>query len=577
MTRTRGLSNDTNDFDQKLEQLLETAKEITGVSKDGVYTMVRGLLFFSDRQSGRNLRLCIPEALIGDILHQCHDATGHPGIRRLYLSLSSRVYFPRMSRRIRAYINNCVTCQVSKPSHEKPAGLLHPITTPELHHTVTLDFITGLPKSHGKDAVLTVTEKYSKAIRIIPCNITTSAAEAARLYLEYCYPIFGLPSRIISDRDARFTSLFWSTLTRLLNIRLGLTAAYHPSADGQSEKTNQTVEIALRCFIGGDTSKYHRWVEYLPILEHEYNSTINVSTGFSPNEVRYIVPPRGIMDITTVPAEPINKVSDAAQQLVEDLQNRRDEARDSIALAQARQKKYADANRSEKEYTVGDLVLIRYSRLHGYKPPKGHRHKLGPLSTPVRITEKLSPLSYRVALPPGSQIHDVLSIVHLKRFHGDGSDIRPLPILVEGEEGSREWEFEVESIDGVRKNEGNVEYLVRWKGYGIDDRTWEPIEHLDHAQEALDTWRSLQETQVPSVRRNARLQHRQPQPQQDSDDIAPAIPSDDEVSRIANASNVTVKNANKRPAAAPTTDNLSRSAIGDRSVGIRRSARIANM
>ena len=198
-----------------------------------------------------------------------------------------------MSRRIRVYINNCVICQVSKSSHEKPAGLLHPITTSEFHHIVTLDFIIGLPKSHGKNAVLMIMEKYSKAIRIIPCNITISTAEAARLYLEYCYSIFGLSSRIISDRDARFMSLFWSTLTRLLNIRLGLIVAYHPSADDQSEKTNQIIEIVLRCFIDDDISKYHRWVEYLPILEHEYNSIINVFIGFSLNEVRYVIPPRG--------------------------------------------------------------------------------------------------------------------------------------------------------------------------------------------------------------------------------------------------------------------------------------------
>jgi hypothetical protein len=102
--------------------------------------------------------------------------------------------------------------------------------------------------------------------------------------------------------------------------------------------------------------------------------------------------------------------------------------------------------------------MIKYSKMKGYKPPKEHGHKLGPLSTPVRITEKLSPLSYRVDLPTGSKIHDVLSIVHLQRFHGRGEDIRPLPVLADD---NGHPEYEVERIDGERKTNGSTEYLVK--------------------------------------------------------------------------------------------------------------------
>jgi len=65
---------------------------------------------------------------------------------------------------------------------------------------------------------------------------------------------------------------------QLLDVKLGMTTAFHPQADGQSEKTNQTVEIALRCFLGGDVDRYARWTEFLPIVEHEYNSTTHDTT-----------------------------------------------------------------------------------------------------------------------------------------------------------------------------------------------------------------------------------------------------------------------------------------------------------
>jgi hypothetical protein len=238
-----------------LERLVELLRLANATAKEGVYSVIGGLLFFSDRNAG-NLRLCIPDTLVEEVLKQCHDRTGHPGIRRLGLSLSTRYYFPRMSRRIRAYINECAICQTSKPSNKKPAGKLYPIITPELHHTLCFDFVTGLPRSKGRDAILTVTEKYSKAVKLIPCNMTTSASDTSRLYLTYCYTTFGLPARIISDRDGRFVSHFWATLTTMLDIHLGMTAAYHPSADGQSERMNQTIEVALRCFLGGDQKKY---------------------------------------------------------------------------------------------------------------------------------------------------------------------------------------------------------------------------------------------------------------------------------------------------------------------------------
>lgn len=81
--------------------------------------------------------------------------------------------------------------------------------------------------------------------------------------MKHCYSTFELPSRIISDRDTHFTSKFWTMLIRLLNVKLGITMAYHPQGDGQSE--NQTVEMALRRFLGGDVDRYARSIS--PLFE----------------------------------------------------------------------------------------------------------------------------------------------------------------------------------------------------------------------------------------------------------------------------------------------------------------------
>ena len=129
--------------------------------------------------------------------------------------------------------------------------------------------------------------------------------------------------------------------------------------------------------------------------------------------------------------------------------------------------------------------MLKFNRFGpGYKPLKPHDNKLGPLGTPLRITEKLSRISYRLALPSDSRIHDVVSIIHLRRYNGVGQDVRPLPIQVDGAE-----EYEAECIDGQRINsQGTVEFLVKWFGYADKERTWEPISNLSHADAAIAKW-----------------------------------------------------------------------------------------
>ena len=130
--------------------------------------------------------------------------------------------------------------------------------TPELHHSLGLDYITGLPLSHNYDTMLTVTDLHSKAVKLISCHKSTTAEKTANLFFKHCYTTFGLPTRLVSDRDARFTSKFWATLMKLLGVKLGITTAFHSAVDGQSECTNQTVETTLRCFLGGDVGRFKK-------------------------------------------------------------------------------------------------------------------------------------------------------------------------------------------------------------------------------------------------------------------------------------------------------------------------------
>jgi hypothetical protein len=89
---------------------------------------------------------------------------------------------------------------------------LFPITPDPLaqpYSTVALDLIVDLSKSEGFDSILTVTDHdVSKAAFFIPCLKTTMGEDLAKLYAIYIFPHFGVPNKVISDRDTRFTSHF---------------------------------------------------------------------------------------------------------------------------------------------------------------------------------------------------------------------------------------------------------------------------------------------------------------------------------------------------------------------------------
>ena len=95
--------------------------------------------------------------------------------------------------------------------------------------TVTIDFITKLPVLQGYDSILTVTDhNCSKATIFIPCIEEISGEEMAALYAKHVFACFGLPSKIISDRDPQFTSKFMRELCKVLGIHQNISMAYHP-------------------------------------------------------------------------------------------------------------------------------------------------------------------------------------------------------------------------------------------------------------------------------------------------------------------------------------------------------------
>ncbi|GJR96875.1 putative reverse transcriptase domain-containing protein [Tanacetum coccineum] len=89
-----------------------------------------------------------------------------------------------------------------------------------------------------------------------------------RQYLKEVVSRHGVLVLIISDRDSKFTSHFWKSLNQALGTQMDMITAYNPQADGQSERTIQTLEDMLRaCVI--DFGK--GWDRHLPLIDDKLN------------------------------------------------------------------------------------------------------------------------------------------------------------------------------------------------------------------------------------------------------------------------------------------------------------------
>ena len=82
---------------------------------------------------------------------------------------------------------------------------------------VTMDFVTGLPKSpKGSTTIWVVMDRLTKTAYFIPYKSGMTLDGMARLYLKEVIRLHGIPRTIIYDRDSRLTSHFWKSFQKAL-------------------------------------------------------------------------------------------------------------------------------------------------------------------------------------------------------------------------------------------------------------------------------------------------------------------------------------------------------------------------
>ena len=116
---------------------------------------------------------------------------------------------------------------------------------------------------------MVVVDRFTKIAHFIGLNENATAKDVEDTFLREVWKLHGLPHEIISDMDAKFSGEFGESLCESLGIKRKMSTAYHPQMDGQTERTNQTLEGYLRNFVNYDQND---WYQLWPLAEHAYNN-----------------------------------------------------------------------------------------------------------------------------------------------------------------------------------------------------------------------------------------------------------------------------------------------------------------
>jgi Integrase zinc binding domain len=338
------------------------------------------------------------EELRRNITKMFHDreTAGHPGEIETFNSIKEHYWWPGMRTFVKNYVKGCGTCQQFKIDRHpsKPAFLpTEGAKSTRPFAYCSMDFITDLPLVKGFDSTLVVVDQgLSKGVILIPCNKTITAEGTAKLLLNNLYKRFGLPDKIISDRDPRFASKAFLELLKLLGVTSALSTVFHPQTDGTTERVNQEIEAYLSIYC---TAHPEDWVDALPTLEFTHNNRRHADRLRTPFELTLGSTP------VAIPLSYENTKYPTIEEKMKTLIKDREEALAAHELARS-------CIMERRKSTFIPFKLCDQVWLDTRNLKTSHHKKIGPRREgPFEITRVIGPVTYQLKLPTTWRIHNV--------------------------------------------------------------------------------------------------------------------------------------------------------------------------
>ncbi|MBW0479830.1 hypothetical protein O181_019545 [Austropuccinia psidii MF-1] len=297
-----------------------------------------------------------------------------------------------------------------------------------------MDWVRGLVP-RGKEnynTFLIIVDRFSKIMKFLPCHKEDTAMDTALLFWNNIISTCGFPRIIISDRDPKFTSEFWTKLYDILGTKLSFSTVYHQQTDGLAARVIQTMEDILRrfCVYGMEYKDHegytHDWVTFLKAVQLAYNTTRDFH-------------------------EMWKKACDTFSRC--------------IAEAKEYNKQRWDKTNMEPEFKEGDQVLVSTLNFNSIKGPKQMRDSfLGPFTiikligrnaVEVKLTEEFPGNTWKRNTSPPDIVEEedspgpVKKIIKARKIRLNGRDQRQYLVRFRNQTADKEkWSAEDAIPDG---------------------------------------------------------------------------------------------------------------------------------
>ena len=369
--------------------------------------LISGVLYYQwELDTGSVMKLIVPKLCQEEVIRLCHDikSAGHFGRHNTTERVGRKFHWYRLRRDVELYVNTCRPCNMNKKANRRrQAGMksYHAgMALERVHVDITGPFVES---KKGNKLILVVVDQFTKWFECYAIPDQT-AEVVCRALVDNFISRFGIPQIIHTDQGRNFESSLFREMCKLLEIAKTRTTPYRPSSNGQIERYNRILLAVIRCFI----EDQQEWDEHLPLLSMAIRSTVNRSTGCTPNQLmlgREVSVPDEIFGMSSLNS-PKQPVPDYLRRLLEHMKAAHAAARKQLQSVQLRQREYYDKKVREQRYQLGDMVYKLDSTTQ-----VGVTAKLKPVyDGPYLIIQVISSLLYRIAGRRRTQVlhHDRL-------------------------------------------------------------------------------------------------------------------------------------------------------------------------
>ncbi|CAD7013666.1 unnamed protein product [Ceratitis capitata] len=305
-----------------------------------------------------NELVVVPKSMQREVIRRAHGK-GHFAMKKTKELICREFFIPKLEEKIRAHINNCVSCIVANRKTGKQEGKLHPLhkeATPL--YTYHIDFLGPLESTNKSyKHIFAVVDSFTKFAWLYPTKSTSAQETISRLKLQSA--TFGSPVHIISDRGSAFTSDDFRRYCNEENIQHSIITTGLPRANGQVERLMSIVTNVLTKLSKDDPTKWYKFVDR---VQQVINSTFNRSINMTPFELLIGVKMRTADDFNIK-----NLIEDEIRQLHQEQRNDlRQQAKNQILKIQDENRKTYNLRRKEaNQYALDEFVAVKRTQFGG--------------------------------------------------------------------------------------------------------------------------------------------------------------------------------------------------------------------